>query len=705
VILPNGHYTICYSNKTNDTVTDIIHNEHDITMPSNIELNLTNGVTISAMFDSDTTATSGAVIRNPHDIGSYAPRDIQGNFFSFSRCHNSKIVGGTMIGVMPQRSFVDPDEEDTEFTYGVFIHRGSSKCRVLGTKFVGFTGDGVSGSSTHDPDLGEQLPYDEARTFYKGLLSKVDGTVDTGIDTAYTTNLVPLTNIDQTKGDQIILRTNIGFTRIPDLENQRLILAWYDNSDVFIESEDFKYLQLAKIPLNASKIRLCCMGEASGPASVTKIFQITPPSPYDFVISGCHITQCHRGGISNMVNDTIIEFNNIYNNGLGWREGYPLFGGGSEGTRYGANGEDVVARKVTIRNNTIDNTNHGILMSGLVVDILNNNISNCDGNGIVLYYIETATVSSNVFTNCNASVGFIESTLKRHISIINNKSYNCGFSDVSQEAYLNTDSTVFTAYGNYCYSYNIMYKPHLDHLENFVVGNHIHEEAPNLHNLNIDKFYIRGKYPNAKYDLTQSQFSTNRVYVNTVKGSDITINCTDKDRLITPEGNMYGLKINGGTLYEFLNATLTTETNFYGEGAVLNLDQIEFPQYGEPSSDHTQNYYDFTFKIKGGYDNFFYMMNNNAGGTAVLTQNFYNCKFLVESGIGGTFFYYQYDGANQNVNVNIYYGEIDTTRTAETVYLGGRYPGYTNLVQLTRTGVTIKGALDETDVGFNIITV
>jgi hypothetical protein len=700
-MLPPGHYNICYSNVTGDTLTDVLHNEHDIRIPSNFTLDLNNNVTVSVIFDSDTTATSGAVIRNPYDTGSYLPNELPGNVFSFSRSYSSYILGGTVLGEMCQRSFVDSNEAYREFTNGVFVHRGSTNCGVYKTKTIGFAGDGHTGVSSHNPDFGSQLPDSEVRTFYTGLLSRVDGTVDTGVTTAYTTNLVSLSNIDRTKCNEIVLRTNLGFTRIPDFANQHLILCWYDTNDNFIASEDFKFLQIVKIPNGAEKIRMCCQGEASGPASVFKTLRITPPFPNNYDIIGCTISECHRGGISNMVNNTVIAHNKIYNNGLGWRENYPVF---PDGTRFGINCEDGLANLITIRDNDIDNSNHGILMSGLNIHIENNNISNCTGSGVVLYYIESATVTKNRFTKCGSSVGFIESVLKRDITFSFNTIDNCKFSDVSEAAYLNTDSTTFTAHGNKVFSPHAFYKCHTDYLDDFIITDHVYNQTPLLDKAPIDE-YIRGKYSKSVFNLKEGQASTNYVYTMTAKGSDLVINCDDPNRRIGNEGTVYGLSQNGGKQYRALVASSDRTYNFYGEGhAILKPDQFEFPQFGTPSNTvHTINIYDFKeVGMNGGFSNLFNFDTNSTDGTTTLNINIYNSPFIIDEGIGGTLFHIDYAGANHNVNIKLYNCKIDTSKTSETVYLADRHSTYVNEVQLTMHNTEIIGSLDQTALGYNV---
>jgi hypothetical protein len=314
-----------------------------------------------------------------------------------------------------------------------------------------------------------------------------------------------------------------------------------------------------------------------------------------------------------------------------------------------------------------------------------------------------AVITNNSFNNCNIALGIIEYSRRRHITTANNIIEG----GLTAELEIATSGYDYTIDGGQANTPFAIYKPHVDRVEDFTVRNHVYNQTPLLDGTARHE-YLRGTFNSSTFNLLEDQVSTNQVYINSSKDSDnFIVNCSDANRIVANEGTFYGLTQNGGKQFNFLLAAADRTYNFYGEHrATLNPDVFEFPQFGAPTgTTHTLNFYDYTIKMNGGFSWMFNMDTNSTAGTTTLNMNFYNCDFVIDDGIGGTLFYIDYAGASHNVNININYGSIDTMRTSETVYLAARHGAYPNLAQLTRTGVTMKGSIDDTATGFNLITV
>jgi len=693
-VLKRGHYNVCYENIPGYDVTSVLHAEFEMVMQTGLEFDF-NRSEISVLFDSDETATSGTTIRNPYDNGSYLPNEIPGNVFGFARAKNSKITNGTLIGDRYERSFVDPDENLRELTNGIFNSKGSAFCEVSNMTIKGFMGDHLTCMTDHNPDDGSFLPYDEARTFYKGMVSRVDGTIDTGVVGAYTTNLVSLSNIIC---GEMILRTNVGYQRIPDFEHQTLLIAWYDDTDTFIKAEYFKYLELIKIPVSADKVRFCCMKEKRTSASFQITFQVTPPTPHHYIIRNNTLTEGQRGAISNLVNNSLVEFNRIYNNGLGWKQNLPQF---NDSTRYAINCEDVVSNHVDIINNQIDATSHGMLLCGLHIEIHGNKVMNCE-NAIIFYSIENALVTQNKFINCNSVLGFDENDLKRDVQLLGNMTDNCRLLNTSALVCANTCVTVDNLHDR---SELPTISVNHDYVKNMIFKGIMFNELPNLEDIYAYGI-LSGRFLDCTFNLNQTQFQTAAVHVIAAKGSRLEINCADINKRVTPNGSVWGLEQHGGTQHRFLQPGENKTINWHSEGSTLNIDRFHFEMYGAPTSTtNTLNFYDQKFTMRGGFNEFFNMHNDSSSGTNDLVINLYNCEITIPDTVGGVLFYIYYLGADQNVTINLNDTIIDTTATSEIVYLGDRSGGHTNQVQVNKSNVTIKGSLDESDAGFNVVVV
>jgi hypothetical protein len=764
-LLPRGHYNTLYTNPDGVTRSLVPGGGYGIVVPSNLTVNL-NQSTISVIFDSDN--------RSPYDLGSdYIPSILPGNIFSVRQTYNSRIINGTLRGEMYERTWNDGANENwAEFTTGVYVSHGSVNMVCEGLDVRGFSGDSFSTATSHDPDLISTYNAEDFRNMDSGELNMSDGTIGVSTD-AYTTGLTDI----PTNKDELIMRTNIGYTRFPDFVNQRFGVAWYDSGDTFISSEFSYCLSLLQVPDNAAKMRVGIFGEVIGSVDTTKYrfrpsgavdstdytvtvnnvdytinsgvgsnetsiaialvdelntnspltvirsatsiiiqtesedvtqiscssnviqsvyrtYQITPPSPHHFTIRNCVIAENHRGGVSNVCNNTIIENCRFFENGLGAKQGWMQF---PDTTRYQLNFEDTMSNHVVIRNNEFTDGANGLLIGGKVVIVEGNKIMN--SSGVIVYHAYTSFIRNNVFENCTTALQFTDIDDVRKIYFESNRMINTN--DILDTS-LSVGAVNTKVFLRSNFSESSSFKCSIDDAHDIEIRDIDYIETPNTKDL-YNGGELKGLVNNSTLHFKENQFSTARVYFGTKKGSNYTVKCDDPNKRLSNvnDKDVYGLNLTGGKFYRELSRS-GAET-FLFEDCKLGMDRFEFNQYGDlVDSNYVFNFNNCEITPNGGFTQLFYMMTNSSNGTGDLTFNFTNCKFTYNTGIGGDIFYFAYLGAGHNITVNLTDTEIDLSNTSETVNLCRRFPGYANDVQINYNNVTITGTLNTDDAGHTI---
>ena len=377
------------------------YNLDHIIIPSHLDFNMNNS-TIKVIFDSKN--------RNPYDLSIHDYENpiyrVQGCAVTFKGCQNSSIRNGTLIGTAPERAFI-PDldnesgkEQNHDMGTGIIIKDSSTFIKIENMKIKGFMADGISSSSSHDPSLGGSVWDPEFNNVC--YIDTATGELKDSDGTSFCSDLLSIENWKCKEG---IMRVNIGYTRVPKIYQETFELFWYDAEKKYLFNTRSRYLQSFIVPEQAKFLRVLIKREQLQDPGFKKTFQLTPNISEFTHINFCEICENRRGGISNVPNNTLIENNKIFNNGLGKYEGQPQFG---DSTRYGINCEDCLPLNVTIRNNYFNDHFHAILFRGGLVTCQNNIFNEISGSSLQIYGCETAFFLNNVMYN-SGQVGFTES--------------------------------------------------------------------------------------------------------------------------------------------------------------------------------------------------------------------------------------------------------------------------------------------------------
>lgn len=418
VVLPRCNIFICYEEKDSNVNVYYAYKKYPIKIPSGIKLDMNNS-TIKVIFDSKCL--------NPYDLSNHSGTNyiyrLPGCVFSFAQSYNSSIENGTLIGDIYERAFDDrasgwDRERACEFTTGINIREGASFSTIKNMTIKGFMGDAIDSMTDHDPNKGKSVYNPQFK--FVGIIDSEKGLDVTQTD-CYSTDFLPLTDWNTR---ECIMRTNIGYSRVPKFANPNFYIAFYDSNKTMLIKTTERYLQLIKVPKNAAFLRVSLIHEPRNlELNFVRDFQITPPAGNYLTIENCILTENHRGGISNIVNNTVIEKCMIYNNGNGVYEGFPLF---PDSTRYAINCEDCLPYNLTVRDCYFFEHFNGILFAGMNLNVDNctfKNMASC----VVGYSFENITVSNCKAYNCGRTIGSMGSQYSnRTIIFTNNIMHNSG---------------------------------------------------------------------------------------------------------------------------------------------------------------------------------------------------------------------------------------------------------------------------------------
>lgn len=367
ILFPTGFYPFCYRNPSGGDFN--ANTGWEIKIPSNMDIDF-GGSTMKVIFDS--------LNKNPYDKSpvTVEPWKLTGKVFSYDQTHETNLRNGILAGDRYDRAYSTAttagsgfnNEQGQEQTYGFIVQRGSQNNSLINMTICGFMGDAVTGNGSHDATLGTVIT---SPPFYPGYIG-TDGTVKTDIAGAYSTNMLDVNIMT----GQIMMVTNIGYTRIPNFVNQIFDMSFYNKDNVFLSQEQSEHLSLINMPVGTKFIRISIFNETPALESITnKVFRITPPQPAFFTLNRCNIFDNNRGGLSNLPHDVLVQDCHIYENGKGGKMGWKQF---PDTTRYGINCEDAVSRKLTVRGGSIHDVGSAILVSAKDVVVTDVNIKNCD---------------------------------------------------------------------------------------------------------------------------------------------------------------------------------------------------------------------------------------------------------------------------------------------------------------------------------------
>lgn len=420
-VLPNSSKIfICWEEANENCYAYYAYNKKHIIMPSNLDFNMNNS-TIKVIFDSKN--------RNPYDKSRHDFENpiyrLNGYLITMNACYNSSIRNGTLLGTLYERAYIVDSVNETgternfDFGVGINIGQGSSFIKIDNMTIKGFMADGIASMTDHDPAKGNALynpPFN-----HKGYIKNTGELIEQA--GCFTTDLL---DISDWNTKEAIMRTNIGYTRVPNIFNESFFVSFFDKDKNFILVSKERYLQNFLVPNHAKYMRVSIMREPeTTQVGVKKEFQITPKAGEFCHINFCDISENHRGGIANMVNNTIVERCKIYNNGMGAYENVSAFG---DTTRYGINCEDCLPLNFIVRDTYFYNMFHGILFAGGTIHCQNNIFNKISSSPLCIYNCENAFFSENTIIASGNLGSTGSSVYDRTFMIKNNKFIDSSFS-------------------------------------------------------------------------------------------------------------------------------------------------------------------------------------------------------------------------------------------------------------------------------------
>ena len=398
IYLPRGTYIMCYRNPTGTNVWSY-NRGWEITIPSHTDFDL-NGSTIKVIYDSNN--------KNPYDLSTADAYKLCGMVFSFSKSYYSTLRNGTILGDRYERAFTNSSEVGIDSTYGVYITKGSSNCKIEDMEISGFMADAIGSDQNHNTDFGNSIMYTDI-SFTNSSINVSNGTVESKPSSNYvfSSDYIDLSSIIATGCRTITLRTNLGYTYVFDADVSFKVFL-YDENQTFIKCGE--YDQTDSIPLTSNtaycKISLVDYDKA-GESTISPVFQLSPTSPEFLHVANCKIYNNHRGGLSNLPNDTTVERCEIFENGTAGTENFPVF---TDTTRYAINCEDHMVRNLIIKNNYIHDGYNGILLTCKNAIISENVMKNFPISSVGSMYATNVTVSNNKFENTKLPTAKLDTT-------------------------------------------------------------------------------------------------------------------------------------------------------------------------------------------------------------------------------------------------------------------------------------------------------
>lgn len=398
IYLPRGTYIMCYRNPSGTNVWSY-NRGWEITIPSHTDFDL-NGSTIKVIYDSNN--------KNPYDLSTADAYKLCGMVFSFSKSYYSTLRNGTILGDRYERAFTNSSEVGIDSTYGIYITNGSSNCKIEDMDISGFMADSIGSDQNHNTDFGNSIMYTNV-TFTNSSINVSNGAVESKPSSNYvfSSDYIDLSAIVNTGCRAITLRTNIGYTYVFDADVSFKVFL-YDENKTFIKCGE--YDQTDSIPLTSNtaycKISLVDYDKA-GESTISPVFQLSPTSPEFLHVANCKIYNNHRGGLSNLPNDTTVERCEIFENGTAGTENFPVF---TDTTRYAINCEDHMVRNLIIKNNYIHDGYNGILLTCKNAIISENVMKNFPISSVGSMYATNVTVSNNKFENTKLPTAKLDTT-------------------------------------------------------------------------------------------------------------------------------------------------------------------------------------------------------------------------------------------------------------------------------------------------------
>jgi hypothetical protein len=387
VKVPFGSYSICHANVSDDDKQNRIVISHD-----NFVVDF-SGATFKVMFDSvkrspyDKVKSGSVYVTNTADPYLLTGTSITVRDCSFVTIRNIKLIGDKL-----DRDFTLQDEKAREHTYGIASGAGCKFCTVENCDVSFFMGDGLTNSISKN-NVFIKNGYD---------LTWVVQTLDaTGAVATSTTNCTSSYVAVNEKSSYFL--QGYGSTQgLTALVNKKYSIYCYDTNKVFLTKLDDTFvLRSFTTVANTAFIRLVVQESSVDVNGWTMSLYKGNYGSFHFYRNN-FIHHNHRGGMTIGVNDTFIDSNHFYNNGVypdkeNNLPGFEQNNGSQFLTRYQINMEDSQGFNINITNNRFDGSRIGIAARGWDYTVKGNEFKN--NIGLILYKVRQLTLDDNYFDN------------------------------------------------------------------------------------------------------------------------------------------------------------------------------------------------------------------------------------------------------------------------------------------------------------------
>lgn len=398
VVLPRGQYAICYPNPI-------------LTKPNMmIDFNFS---TLKVIYDS--------VNRSPFDISTNPVYKFGGSSISCTTEYTD-IVNLKLIGDRIERSWIEPDEVNMEFTTGISFGSGANFCSVRNCNISYFMGDAISTGFA---------PYSHfsVGTFEFGSLS-TKGSPISGNTSKSLRSVGYISLPSDIKG---LCMIGLGYAPATSIPNGQYNIYFYDANNVFLSYKtDIRTRDYVPVPRNAVKAKITFEGDGTVDAGTTA----SQNPPYwailvkngigdHLTIENCELHRNHRGAMTVGINNVLVRRNYFHDTGQSSAydiDGIPNF---PDGTRYAINTEDNSGHNCRFIENVFDNIRLAIAIRGEYNEITGNEFRHCT-LGVYLYHLKHCIISNNYFYYSTLG-GYEYKNFDRHWIISNNVFKGKGF--------------------------------------------------------------------------------------------------------------------------------------------------------------------------------------------------------------------------------------------------------------------------------------
>ncbi len=309
---------------------------------------------LRVIFDSENTS--------PYDTSGGSAYNHRGQIFLRTDCTNVNIMGFKLRGECYLRAWVT-GEEWVEQCYGIRNRYGVINCTDKRIDSHGFAGDGVTGAGNWPDEVDPQL-----HTRFNSLVFTAGDIDETGsvvaLAGAYHSEIVDISNLKMHEYDYIVSMVGTGNGDRLTVRNRVIKAVLYDVNTNVIDIQYFRQSWPIHCTPETAQIRVVFYDDERTDATVDYAdsdgyyWAIATGYSRNYKLLESKIHDNHRGGISNVPQNTLIYDNDIYDNGQGEKFGWPLF---PDTTRFAFDMENGYSDLVTLEKNRISGHFNNIL--------------------------------------------------------------------------------------------------------------------------------------------------------------------------------------------------------------------------------------------------------------------------------------------------------------------------------------------------------